>query len=790
MKVSLNWLREVVEFREDAARLAHLLTMAGVEVEEIATRGADFPKVVVAQILASEQHPNADRLSVCRVEDGSGRQPQIVCGAKNFKVGDKVLLAQPGAVLPGDFKIRVGKLRGVDSEGMLCSASELGLAGDSTGLLLLDPSAEPGTPIATLFPADTVLDLEITPNRPDLLSHEGIAREVAALTGSAWHPKAVFTPETAAPAHVPAVGEGCALYSVRRFEAVTVAPSPEWMRQRLEALGMRAINNVVDITNWVMLETGQPLHAFDADKLRGNLSVRFARPGETIEALDAKTYTLSQNDLVIADDGGPVAIAGVMGGAATAVDERTTRVALESAAFAAPLVRRTSRSLGLSSESSYRFERGVDVAGALKASQRAAALLGELAGARDVGLHVGGGDPTVDLGALLMGLTPVRHVPLRLERVASLLGAAVPEPRIAEILGALGLSKSDGGWDVPTHRADLTREVDLIEEIARILGIEYFPASTRAHFSSASNADERYDRLMQIRRAALGQGLFEARSLTLVSERMAASPFVEVPLRRVKNPLNEDQVVLRPALVPGLLEAATRNARGGVKQVRLFEVGRVFSAEGAEERTHLGVVLAGPATAASWRHADPTEADLFDLKGVLSAVLGRRVEFAAAPTQGSLGVAVRVLVDGTDAGFAGQLRPSEAKALDLGGSLLAAEIALDAQLGNPVVPARFRELPRFPHTTRDIALVAPAELPHGRVVEVLTSAREPLLQEVTLFDVFTDPTGVRVPAGAKSLGYSLTYRSAERTLTTDEVNAAHNRLKQFLTAELGVQPRE
>jgi phenylalanyl-tRNA synthetase beta chain len=790
MKVSLNWLREVVEFREDAARLAHLLTMAGVEVEEIATRGADFPKVVVAQILASEQHPNADRLSVCRVEDGSGRQPQIVCGAKNFKVGDKVLLAQPGAVLPGDFKIRVGKLRGVDSEGMLCSASELGLAGDSTGLLLLDPSAEPGTPIATLFPADTVLDLEITPNRPDLLSHEGIAREVAALTGSAWHPKAVFTPETADPAHVPAVGEGCALYSVRRFEAVTVAPSPEWMRQRLEALGMRAINNVVDITNWVMLETGQPLHAFDADKLRGNLSVRFARPGETIEALDAKTYTLSQNDLVIADDGGPVAIAGVMGGAATAVDERTTRVALESAAFAAPLVRRTSRSLGLSSESSYRFERGVDVAGALKASQRAAALLGELAGARDVALHVGGGDPTVDLGALLMGLTPVRHVPLRLERVASLLGAAVPEPRIAEILGALGLSKSDGGWDVPTHRGDLTREVDLIEEIARIVGIEHFPASTRAHFSSASNADERYDRLMQIRRAALGQGLFEARSLTLVSERMAASPFVEVPLRRVKNPLNEDQVVLRPALVPGLLEAATRNARGGVKQVRLFEVGRVFSAEGAEERTHLGVVLAGPATAASWRHTDPAEADLFDLKGVLSAVLGRRVEFAAAPTQGNLGVAVRVLVDGTDAGFAGQLRPSEAKALDLGGSLLAAEIALDAQLGNPVVPARFRELPRFPHTTRDIALVAPAELPHGRVVEVLTSAREPLLQEVTLFDVFTDPTGVRVPAGAKSLGYSLTYRSAERTLTTDEVNAAHNRLKQSLTAELGVQPRE
>jgi phenylalanyl-tRNA synthetase beta chain len=790
MKVSLNWLREVVDFREDAARLAQLLTMAGVEVEDIARRGADFPKVVAALILASEQHPNADRLSVCSVDDGSGRHPQIVCGAKNYKVGDKVLLAQPGAVLPGDFKIRVGKLRGVDSEGMLCSASELGLPGDSTGLLLLDPSSEPGTPVATLFPADTVLDLEITPNRPDLLSHEGIAREVAALTGSAWHPRAVFTPETADPAHAPAVGEGCALYSVRRFENVTVASSPEWMSQRLEALGMRAINNVVDITNWVMFETGQPLHAFDADKLRGNLSVRLARDGETIEALDAKTYTLSENDLVIADDTGPVAIAGVMGGAATAVDERTTRVALESAAFSAPLVRRTSRTLGLSSESSYRFERGVDAAGALRASQRAAALLGELTGARAVELRVGGGDPAVDLEALLMGLTPVRHVPLRLERVASLLGAVVPEPRIAEILGALGLSKSDGGWDVPTHRGDLTREVDLIEEIARIVGIEHFPASTRAHFSPASAADEQYDRLMQIRWAAVGQGLFEARSLTLVSERMAASPFVNVPLRRVKNPLNEDQVVLRPALVPGLLEAAARNARGGVKRVRLFEVGRVFSAEGAEERTHLGVVLAGPAAAASWRHPDPAEADLFDLKGVLAAVLGRTVEFSATPSQGSLGVTVRVLVDGTDAGIAGQLRPSEAKALDLGGALLAAEIALDARLGRPGAPARFHELPRFPHTTRDIALVAPANLPHGRVVEVLKSAQEPLLQEVNLFDVFTDPTGVRVPEGAKSLGYSLTYRSAERTLTTDEVNSAHTRLKQLLAAQLGVLPRE
>jgi phenylalanyl-tRNA synthetase beta chain len=343
---------------------------------------------------------------------------------------------------------------------------------------------------------------------------------------------------------------------------------------------------------------------------------------------------------------------------------------------------------------------------------------------------------------------------------------------------------------VPSHRSDLTREVDLIEEIARIVGIEYFPPSTRAHFSHASPADARYDSLMRLRRAAVGQGLFEARSLTLVSEHMAQSPFVQAPLLRVKNPLNEDQVVLRPALVPGLIEAAARNARNGVKQVRLFEVGRVFSGEGTEERTHLGVVLAGAAAGPSWRCAAVPEVDLFDLKGVLSAVLGKTVEFAPAPATGSLGLAVRVLVNGKDVGIAGQLRPSQAKALDLGGTLVAAEISLAAELDGSAIVARFRELPRFPHTTRDIALVAPSALPHGRVVEVLESGREPLLEGVTLFDVFTDPTGERVPAGAKSLGYSLTYRSPERTLTAEEVNSAHTRLKQLLATELGVQPRE
>lgn len=790
MKASLNWLREIIDFQEDANALSALLTMAGVEVEGIHTSGASFEKVVAAQILSSEQHPNADRLSVCKVDDGSGTQRQIVCGAKNYKVGDKVLLAQAGAVLPGDFKIKVGKLRGVESEGMMCGADELGLAKESEGLLLLDPATEVGTPIGRLFPADTVLDLEVTPNRPDLLSHEGLAREVAALTGKTLKAAHAFQAEGASVASKAAEVKECPLYTVREFTGVQVGPSPDWMKQRLEAIGLRSINNVVDTTNWVLMECGQPLHAFDSDKLQGALRARFAREGETLVALDGKTYKLGSKDLVIADDSGPVAIAGVMGGQSTAVSESTVRVSLESAAFEAGGIRRTSRTLGLSSDSSYRFERGVDIAGVLRASQRAAELLHQVSGAVAGALHTSAGQDGLDVEALLMGLIPVRHVPLRAERITSLLGASVPDARVEQILSALGLSHTDGGWDVPSRRADLNREVDLIEEIARVVGIEHFPASTRGRFVGSSDADRKYDRLMALRQAAVRQGCFEARSLTLVSEAMAEGPFTQSPAPRVKNPLNEDQVVLRPALVPGLLAAAGRNARAGVKGIRLFEVGRVFSAEGAEERTHLGVVLAGEAWTPSWRCASVPDADLYDLKGVLSAILGGQVEFETQPATGLLGLSVKVRLNGELVGTAGQVKPSEARALDVAGTLTAAEISLDTLLSGKNEQAVYKDLPRFPAVTRDMALVAPAGLAHGRVVEVLEAAKEELLQSVALFDVFTDATGERVPLGSKSLGYSLTYRAADRTLTADEVNAAHGRLKQRVTAELGVQARE
>ena len=790
MKVSLKWLREFVECPPDADSISELLTMAGIEVEGIHSQGVSIQKVVVAQILESDRHPNADRLSVCKVDDGSGTTLQIVCGAKNYKVGDKVPLAQAGAVLPGDFKIKAGKLRGVDSQGMMCSAKELGLAEDAEGLLILSPDLRPGTPLAEIFPADTILDLEITPNRADLLSHEGIAREIAALTGHSSKPAHLFSPEQADGETIQTESSACPFYTVRSFEGVQVSPSPEWLRMRLEGLGLRSINNVVDITNLVLMETGQPLHTFDADKLRGALRVRFALKGESLLALNGKTYALTEEDLVIADGSGPVAIAGVMGGDATAVSDSTTRVALESATFSPSFIRRTARRLGLSSDSSYRFERGVDIAGVLRGAQRARNLLQELAGATSGPLQTSAGSDSADLGALLMGLTPVLQVPLRFERIASLLGAPVPEAKIDQILSALGLSKSSGGWAVPSFRPDLTREVDLIEEIARVVGIGQFPARTQAWFSESSTTDHRHDKLMDWRRRAAGQGLYEARTLTLVSERMSQSAFATRPILRVKNPLNEDQVVLRPTLIPGLLEAASRNARAGIKSIRLFEIGRVFAAQSPEEETSLGILLSGPTQPASWRSELKREVDLFDLKGTLSKVLDAEISFRPIAAAGYLGVAVEIEFCGSAIGIAGQLRPSEARQIDVTGAIVAAEVNLEPLLALQKQAAVYKALPKFPSVTRDIALIAPRSLAHSEVEHTLRSANEELLVDVELFDVFTDPEGVRVPADAKSLAYSLTYRTTDRTLTADEVNAAHSRLKQKLVSALGVTARE
>lgn len=783
MKISLNWLRDYADWNGDVSTLAETLTFAGVEVEDIKARGANFDKVVVGQIVKSEQHPNADRLSVCQVNDGSDTPRQIVCGAKNYKVGDKVPVALPGAILPGDFKIKSGKLRDVKSDGMMCSAKELELADDADGLLILPPETPVGIPISQALPSDTIIEIEVTPNRPDLLSHVGLAREVATLAGLTFKKPEIASKPQGATVPVTLNSAKCPYYTVTRIEGVTVAPSPEWLCQKLEAVGLRPINNIVDITNFVMLELGQPLHAFDAELLKGDIVVRDAAQDEAFLALDGKEYKLGPADLVIADSEKAVAIAGVMGGEHSGVTDSTKTILLESAFFVPQAVRRTSRMLGLMSDSSYRFERRVDPAGVVPASARAAALIQELAGGKITAFGSAG---TVD--------TAPRKVQLRYSRCDAIIGVAVPPARVDEILTGFGLVKTGGDvnestWDAPSFRSDLEREIDLIEEICRVHGMDRIASRQLGRFAPSSEADRRYDGEMRLRQLLAGAGFSEIKTVTLVSTASLENDFFSTrgELVKVKNPLHEEQSVLRPSLSSGLIDALARNIRHGAKDVRLFEIGTVFGGE-TEETRKLGLLWTGNASEATWRSAE-IPGDFFHLKGVVETLAGQKVALAAVEDK-RLAPAFDLQLHGKTIGRIGQVSPGRARDFDVRSALVLAELDVNALLGIRGGGTRIKPLPKFPAVTRDAAILAPLQLGNAEIEAAIKGAKEPLLAEVRLFDLFTDPSGVRVAADRKSMAFSFTYRSPDRTLTTEEVNKAHDNLKKSMSAKLPIQFRE
>ncbi len=781
MKISINWLRDYVDCQLPASELETLLRRAGLEVAGIDQRGAAIDHVVAAEILESTQHPNADRLSVCKVNDGSPEPRQIVCGAKNYKVGDKVPLALPGAVLPGDFKIKTGKLRGVESEGMMCSAKELRLAEDSDGLLILPPETTPGTPIKDLFPAETILELEITPNRSDWLSHLGVAREIGVFTGlPVKAPEPVLPSTASAEGSVRLEGEGCAFYTLRRISGVKVGPSPQWLRDRLAAVGLRSVNNVVDITNYVLFELGQPLHAFDAAKISGPLQVRSASEGEAFRALDGREYKLPAGSLVIADDNGPAALAGVMGGEGSGVTESTTDILLESAVFEPSGVRRASRALGLFSDSSYRFERGVNPEGVAIASARAVELILQVAG--------GTAEPTL----LVSGKCPERgKVSLRHSRVRDLLGISLSNSEIESALARVGLEKLAAGdetrWSIPGYRRELRREADLIEEIARVVGIEKIPSLAQGPFAASSDADDAYDFAMNLRRSLAGMGFHEARTSTLVSA-ADVSHFGEAVA--LKNPFGDDQSQLRNSLVPGLLSALRRNLDQGAKSIALFECGRVFQPDGEGQR--LAIVLTGERHESSWRGGAERSWDVFDLTGVvrqLACLLEQDIVPSLVPVA-PFGACADVFLNGKKIGVVGQLTPAVAREIGTSTPLLSAEFDLDIWRAAASTKTQVAALAKFPGSARDIAFVAPLALPYGEVRSLIETLKEPLLESVRLFDLFTDPKGEKIPSDKKSMAISLTFRSPERTLTTEEIQAAADRIKVSLREKLGVDFRE
>jgi phenylalanyl-tRNA synthetase beta chain len=800
VRISYAWLREFLGELPPPAELASRLTMAGIEVEASEAVGGAFSQVVVGRIEAIAPHPADDRLMVCRV--GIGREPlTIVCGARNIRKGDWVPVALPGATLPGGRWIEAASIQGQPSQGMLCSERELGLGPDAEGILILPGPLPLGRPLEDALSLDDhLLEVAVTPNRGDCLSHLGVAREVAALTG-----RRLTLPRRAPRESGEAVGrlaaveiadpDLCPRYVARVIRGVQVGPSPFWLRRRLEACGVRPINNVVDATNYVMLEVGQPLHAFDLGLLKERrIVVRRARVGEHLITLDGVSRPLQPDMLVIADAADPVAVAGVMGGAATEVRPATTDLLLESAIFDPLGVRRTARALGLSSEASYRFERGVDPEGPAAAADRVSRLIQETAGGK--------------VAPGLLDVRPVRSAPrrltLRLTRAAAVLGAPVEAAAASGILRGLGFAVRRGrgkalSLTVPSWRSDVTREIDCIEEIARVQGFEKIPAT----LPGGRAVVPRYLPTQQleglVRRLLVTSGYQETVNLSFTREE-AFDTFALPPghpLReavRIRNPLGGGETLLRTFLLPALLQDLLTNERRGIRSAWLFEIANVYRPVPGErlprEVGWLAAAAMGARGPLHWS-GGAGRADFFDAKGTLEAlgrVLGIPLQFRGGGEAPYLhpGRQAAVVAAGEAIGVVGEVHPEVRARLGLAGEPVAFEVDLDRLLAHAAPVAQVRPLPRFPAVIRDVAVLVAADLPAGRVREVIEVAGGDWVEAVTLFDLYE---GVGIPAGHRSLAFSVAYRAADRTLTDAEVNAAHAAVLARLQAELGATIR-
>ena len=772
MKFSENWLRELVDVQADRTQLAHALTMAGLEVEELTPLGEGLDGVVVAEIVGAEKHPEADRLQVCKVDAGQGEPLQIVCGAPNARVGIKVPLATVGATLPGGIAIKAAKLRGVESFGMLCSAKELGIDADASGLLELPADAPVGKPLADyLGLPDASIELKLTPNRPDCLGLYGLAHDVAALFGSR-----VKTGEQA-PAPVTSqarrgirleAGKDAPRYLGRVVEGIdATARTPLWLAERLRRAGLRPISAVVDVTNYVMLELGQPMHAFDNDKLEGDVVVRHAHAGETLKLLDGSEATLDTGFVLIADEKKALAVAGVMGGFDSRVTDATRNIFFEAAHFAPAAIMGRARKLGLHTDASHRFERGVDPELPRRALERATELLLAIAG--------GQAGPVL-VAENLADLPKPAPVTLRRARLRRVLGVDVADAEVARIFTALGMKVEPqaDGWRItaPSSRFDIEREEDLVEEVARIFGYDNIPTATPAGALALAAEPEARIGELALREQLAAQGYFEAVNLSFVANELLAQWGLAGQGVPLANPLSADLAVMRPSLLPGLVEALRHNRARQQERVRLFEVARVF-AEGNPpiETPSLAIAACGTARAEQW--GEPSRAlDFFDLKGDLDALLawGGEPERWAVHADGlpgwlHPGRGARISRDGETAGYLGALHPQLAKALDLGPDVHVLELALEPLLARRLPKAQ--PVARFPSVRRDIAVEVPEDVTWSRIGEVVRGTLGGVLKELRLFDRYS---GKGVEAGRKSLAMGLILQDASRTLVDDDAD--------------------
>ncbi len=798
MKVPLSWLKTLVAVDAAADTIADKLTFSGIEVEGIAQVGSDYTGLVVAEVRAVKPHPNADRLTLCRVFDGAA-EVDVVCGAPNVKPGMRVPFAPAGTVLPGGQRIKASKIRGEASGGMLCAEDELGLSDRHDGLMELPADVRPGTPLAELLGGpDTVLELEITWNRPDCLSMIGVAREIGALFGVPLRLPSAEPVESgdAATAYVSVSVEAPALcnrYTARYLDGIAIGASPFWMQNRLRLCGIRPISNVVDVTNYVLLECGHPLHAFDADLLEGGITVRCAGPGERMRTLDDIERELTGEMLVIADAAGPVAIAGIMGGARSEIRAATTRVVLESAHFAPPSIRHTGSALKLASESSRRFERGVNVMTVDWASARAAALLQEIAGAR---LATG----LVDV----FSVRPVeRRIALDYGRMEALLGITLPADTVTSIFESLDCPvtgrRADGCTvQVPAFRHDLEIEADLIEEVARMHGLEHVPEAPPVARVAEGRHDEEARALVRCRDILVGLGLTEIMTYSFLSPTLldAVNPD-DAPLRvALPNPVSADHAMLRPSLIPQMVETLGRNLARQTAAMAAFEIGRVFrrgSGEAISERPCLSVGLMGDAGAPTTvGRRMPDAAMLFlRMKGLLEALfeavhLAGIVWVPAERTFMEDGFGAEIRCGESVLGHAGILADAVAHKWRLNGPVAVAELDATALLGRVFAFDGLQACSPFPAVARDVALVVDRSVTHAAIEQVMRAAAPPELTAINLFDIFSSET---IGAEKLSLAYTLVYQSDVRTLTDAEVNGFHERVRSALTDSLGAELR-
>jgi len=792
MKISEKWLREWIDPPLTAEQLAEQLTMAGLEVGSMDRVESDFSGVVVGCVLSVEGHPDADSLSVCSVDVGAGETRQIVCGAPNVQSGNCYPVALSGARLPGGVKIRATKLRGVQSMGMLCSESELGLGQDSDGIMELAVDAPVGKPLQDYLSLDdTVLELDLTPNRGDCLSMQGVAREIAALNRLVFRAKSIADVSDQVANRLPVellAPEACPIYLGRVIDGIDpAAVTPEWMRERLRRSGVRPLHPVVDVTNYVLLELGQPMHAFDLRKLDNGIKVRWAERGEKLVLLDEREVSLDTDVLVIADHSRPVAMAGVMGGLHSAVTHETRSIMLESAFFDPLAIAGRGRRHGLHTDASHRFERGVEPGLQWQAIQRATELIVQIAGGRPGPIEEARSDPDL----------PMRQpIELRRQRLASLLGLTVADDRVIEVLQGLGLMVAEvpGGWSAtpPAHRFDLQIEADLIEEVARLVGYDEIPETPLPSAAIPMPVSESRIEVDHVRDRMAALGYQEAITYSFVDPNLQSLLFPNLTPLALSNPISSDLSVMRVSLWPGLLATLKENASRQQERVRIFECGVKFFPEETDikEINSIAGLVTGERLPEQWgtqKHA----ADFFDIKSDIESILRLGRNFAGlslrAETLDALhpGQSARVLLRGAPIGWVGALHPELQRKLGFKGQVFLFELDLDG-VTTANVPA-YVPISRYPRLRRDLAFVVPVSIPTSELLDCARAAAGELLAEIRLFDVYQ---GKGIDSGLKSVALGLILQESSRTLTDQEADDVVANVGQALRREFSASLRE